>query len=357
MKHNPALDGIRALAVLMVIGFHSFTPGASGGYLGVDVFFVLSGFLITSLLLDEVHRTGSIHLARFYFRRFMRLTPALLLMLCAYLILAPLAWPQMAFRTDVRDVLISTFYLSDYASAFWSLPLYLRHTWSLAVEQHFYLLWPLVVLVLARRFRKSQLAIALGMMYLAFSAWRIYCDLSGDTGYMHSYFRFDTRLSGLTVGSLLAVLLTNSRQRRSRHADLAALSGLAVIALCTWRFQVLSTSAMVFGMAAVEMATLTLIYVAVTADGSFVQRALAHPVPSFIGKMSYGIYLWHYPIFIYLWGRCPWYVTLVGGGVASLTLAVVSYYSVERIARHYARNRKTEAPLRSAKVEPAAASE
>src|SRR5690242_18795216 len=131
MKHNNGLDGIRALAVIMVLGFHAAAPGATGGYLGVDVFFVLSGFLITSLLMDEIEDTGTVSFGRFYLRRFLRLTPPLLFMLATYLVFAPIAWPQMAFHTDVRDVLISTFYLSDYASAFWSLPHYLRHTWSL----------------------------------------------------------------------------------------------------------------------------------------------------------------------------------------------------------------------------------
>jgi peptidoglycan/LPS O-acetylase OafA/YrhL len=298
MKHNAALDGIRAVAVLMVIGFHASAPGAPGGYLGVDVFFVLSGYLITTLLVEEVERTGSIRLRRFYLRRFMRLTPALLLMLIAYMLLAPLAWPKMAFHTDVRDVLISTFYLSDYASAYWSAPYYLRHTWSLAVEQHFYLLWPLLVLPLAHNLSRRNFAVTLASLYLVFTAWRIFCDLHGAFAYDHSYYSFDTRLSGLTAGSLMAVLLTGKRRPVWQHAELAALSGLAVIALCSWRFHVLSTGAMIYGIAAVELATLALIYAAMRSEGSRVRRALAHPVPAYVGKMSYGIYLWHYPILV-----------------------------------------------------------
>ena len=324
MQYKPAVDGIRAIAVLMVIGFHSFTPGAAGGYLGVDVFFVLSGFLITSLLLDEMEKTGGLNLGRFYLRRFLRLTPALLLMLGAYLILAPLAWPNMALRTDVRDVLISTFYLSDYASAFWSLPQYLRHTWSLSVEQHFYLLWPLLLLLLTKRFNRSQLAIALSALYVVSTGWRIYWEMQGDFGYMHSYYRFDTRLSGLTAGSLMAVLMGNLRRpAMPRLANMAAMAGLGLIALCSWRFHIESTAAMIFGIAVVEISTLALLYVAVRVEGSFMQRALAHPLPAFVGRMSYGIYLWHYPIFVYLWGRCPWYVILIGGGAVSLLLATV----------------------------------
>jgi peptidoglycan/LPS O-acetylase OafA/YrhL len=337
MKHNPALDGIRALAVFMVIGFHAFAPGASGGYLGVDVFFVLSGFLITTLLVGEVDRTGTIRLGSFYLRRLLRLTPALLLMLTAYLLLAPLAWPNMAFHTDVRDVLISTFYLSDYASAFWSAPYYLRHTWSLAVEQHFYLLWPLLMLALAPRLGRRQLVVTLAVLYAVFTAWRIYCDLHGEFAYEHSYYRFDTRLSGLVAGSLFAVWMTGNRRPAWRHAELAAMTALAVLALCSWRFQVLSTGAMTYGIAAVEFATLALIYVAITTERSRVRRALAHPAPAYVGKMSYGIYLWHYPIFVYMSGRYAWYEILLLGGAASLVLAILSYHSVEKLARDYLR--------------------
>jgi peptidoglycan/LPS O-acetylase OafA/YrhL len=337
MKHNPALDGIRAMAVLMVVGFHAFAPGASGGYLGVDVFFVLSGFLITTLLVEEVDRTGTVRVGRFYLRRFLRLTPALLLMLTAYLLLAPLAWPNMAFQTDVRDVLISTFYLSDYASAFWSHPYYLRHTWSLAVEQHFYLLWPLLMLALAPRLGRRHLAFALAGLYAVFTAWRIYCDLHGAFAYEHSYYRFDTRLSGLVAGSLFAVWLTGNRRPELRHAELAAVTALAVLALCSWRFKVLSTGAMTYGIAAVEFATLVLIYVAMTHERSRVRRMLAHPLPAYLGRMSYGVYLWHYPIFVYMWGRYPWYAILLIGGAASLAMANVSYYTVEKLARDYLR--------------------
>jgi peptidoglycan/LPS O-acetylase OafA/YrhL len=284
-----------------------------------------------------VDRTGSIRLGNFYLRRFLRLTPALLLMLIAYLLVAPLAWPNMAFHTDVRDVLISTFYLSDYASAFWSQPFYLRHTWSLAVEQHFYLLWPLVTLTFAHRLSRRHFAITLAALYVAFTAWRIYCDLHGAFAYEHSYYRFDTRLSGLIVGSLLAVLLTGNRQPAWRHAELAAMTALAAIVLCSWGFHVLSTGAMVYGIAIIEFATLALIYVAITSEDSRVRRALAHPVPAYVGRMSYGIYLWHYPIFVYMWGRYPWYAILFIGGAVSLGLAIVSYHTVEKFARDYLR--------------------
>jgi peptidoglycan/LPS O-acetylase OafA/YrhL len=345
MKHNHSLDGIRALAVVMVLGFHAAAPGAAGGYLGVDVFFVLSGFLITTLLMDEIQATGVIRLGQFYLRRCLRLTPALLLMLAAYLVFAPIAWPQMAFATDVRDVLISVFYLSDYASAFWALPRYLRHTWSLSVECHFYLLWPVMVLVFARRMTRANFCTLLAMLYVVFTGWRVYCDLDGSGGYAHSYYRFDTRLSGLTAGSLLAVLIPYAKTRLSmRYADVVAVLALFSIAVCSWRFHVQSNAAMIFGITVVELAAVVLVYVCFVPGQSVVRAMLAHPVPSYVGKVSYGIYLWHYPIFVYLWGRYPWYVVLFGGGLAAFALAIASYHTVERVARRYARKLRDEGP-------------
>lgn len=345
LKYNPALDGIRALAVAMVVGFHACVPGDSGGYLGVDVFFVLSGFLITSLLLEEVRATGTIDLRGFYWRRLLRLTPALASMLLVYLVVAPFVWPKVPFWVDLRDVLISLFYLADYASAIWSVPLRLRQTWSLSVEEHFYLVWPLLILCLTRLSSRRRMAIALGCMYLLFSGWRIYCDLHGATGYEDSYYRFDTRLSGLTVGGLLAVVLSSNRVLHKKRADLLAFVALSVIALCSWHYRVESTAALTVGMAAVEFATLAMIYIAVNSRGSLLYRLLSLPAMSYVGRMSYGIYLWHYPIFVYMWDKWPWYEIVVIGGLASFALAVLSYHSVESIARSYRRrNARTLQP-------------
>ena len=334
MKYNPALDGLRAIAVLMVMCFHAMTPRTSGGYLGGDVFFVLSGFLITSLLVAETNRTGTIQLKRFYKRRLARLTPALLLMLATYMVLAPFAWPRLSLSNDARDSLIALFYFSDYASAFWSIPDNLRHTWSLAVEEHFYLAWPAVVLLLHRvPSQKKRIAI-LGGMYIAFTLWRIKCDLSGGHSYDHTYYRFDTRLSGLTIGALLAFVL-NTYQEKTPSLDFNFLAPVSffILALCTWRFGIASTAAMTYGIIGVELASLVLIFVVVNTQNGWVYWLLSNRPVAFIGRMSYGLYLWHYPIFHYMWGQFSWYVTLLVGSGISLALAVISYYTVERFAR------------------------
>src|SRR5690349_20309645 len=140
MSRNSALDGARALAVLLVLLHHTRVPGFAGGFIGVDVFFVLSGYLITSILLREADSAGDIRIGRFLLRRALRLYPPLLLMLSAVLILGPSIWPTEQLG---MPVLISALYLSDYATAFYGPLSVIGHTWSLAVEEHFYLLWPI----------------------------------------------------------------------------------------------------------------------------------------------------------------------------------------------------------------------
>ena len=120
--YNPAFDGLRAVAVILVLAGHCDITVFDQGYFGVDLFFVLSGFLITRLLVDEIDTTGRVDIRRFYLRRLLRLAPALLLMLAAYLLVAPLLWPQLNFMSHLRDAALAAFYLSDYSQAFWHNP-------------------------------------------------------------------------------------------------------------------------------------------------------------------------------------------------------------------------------------------
>lgn len=178
MPYVPALDGIRAIAVLLVVFFHAQTPGFHAGYLGVDVFFVLSGFLITSLLLGELASTGGIHLRRFYFRRLARLMPPLIGLIALYLVLAPLVWPEHAHH--IRDAFIAGFYLSDYSVVADVHPVMLKHSWSLSIEQHYYLLWPLLLLLIVR-FRPKEIIGILFGLYIASTLWRIASLASGQS--------------------------------------------------------------------------------------------------------------------------------------------------------------------------------
>jgi peptidoglycan/LPS O-acetylase OafA/YrhL len=194
----PALDGMRAIAVLLVVGHHTHFPEMKGGFVGVDIFFVLSGYLITGILLEELKGAGSIDLKNFYRRRFCRLTPPLVLLVAAYWICGG----GFAFG------LWALLYVTDWMPIDLSNPL--NHTWSLAIEEQFYLLWPVALLGLRRLKAQRMIALLAGLYVLA-TVWRVV--VSQSIGPDVAYFRFDTRLSGLVLGSLLAVILAEQPQR------------------------------------------------------------------------------------------------------------------------------------------------
>jgi peptidoglycan/LPS O-acetylase OafA/YrhL len=200
-----------------VLGYHCRVPGLNPGYFGVDVFFVLSGWLITRLLVEETEAQGRIDLPQFYLRRLLRLGPPLLLLLLVYLAVAPTIWPQLSEGEHLRDAALTGFYLSDYAFAFWEIPKLLRHSWSLSVEEHFYLIWPLVVLLLARCDARRRILILAGLFVLA-TAWRVFEYY--HTGWDATYYRFDTRISGLILGALLATCLPRIGQISDRMANI-----------------------------------------------------------------------------------------------------------------------------------------
>ena len=218
LQYNPALDGLRAVAVVLVMADHCNVPVFDQGYFGVDLFFVLSGFLITRLLVNEIDATGRIDLWKFYLRRLLRLAPALLLLLAAYLVIAPSLWPQVDFMSHLRDAALAGFYLSDYSQAFWHNPKVLIHTWSLSVEEHFYLIWPFAILLLARIEPRWRL-VGLLVIYLLASAWRIF--EYEIVGWDATYYRFDTRVGGLVCGALLATALRHRDSISERAASAA----------------------------------------------------------------------------------------------------------------------------------------
>ena len=165
MRYWPALDGLRGLAVLAVMLFHAQVPQVRGGFLGVDIFFVLSGFLITSQLLREVHIAGRIRWGRFFIRRLIRLQPALLVLLLVYILGWAAGWVPSPGITVARDVGTVLLAMAHWARAFdWHPPDYLGHAWSLGIEEQFYLLWPFVALLVLRfRRRSRRIGVLLGL--------------------------------------------------------------------------------------------------------------------------------------------------------------------------------------------------
>lgn len=323
MKYTPALDGIRAIAVMLVMAFHAKTPWVSGGFLGVDVFFVLSGFLITSILQGEIAQTGRIDIRRFYVRRFARLAPPLGVCLVLYLIAAPHVWPDYYHHT--RDALLAALYLSDYSRALWQMPDILRHTWSLSAEEHFYIVWPLALLLLRPLSHRSALLVLL-LLYAAGTWWRIQClDLNG---WGQAYYRFDTRATGMLAGAATALAI-----RCSYGALLAwpapillAIAGYLITAALSWG----DATALQIGVSCTELATASTIAL-ILQQGAL--RWLGADWLTYIGRLSYGLYLYHFPIMLYLRKTQGWEIALVAGSAAALILAAASYHSVEALVR------------------------
>ncbi|WP_426570973.1 acyltransferase family protein [Aquihabitans sp. McL0605] len=311
----PGLDGLRAVAVFAVVAYHLEILG--GGFLGVDVFFVISGFLITRLLLAERERRGGIALGSFWIRRFKRLLPALLVVLVAVAIGARLwlpAWRLGAIRGDALAALAYVanwrFILSGqsyFASGI--VPTPLRHTWSLAIEEQFYLVWPLVVVGLGKvttHLRRS-VAVVAGVAALASAGWMaVSSSLGMDLSRI--YYGTDTRVFALFGGALLGCWWDPASRRGETHGARrrwaqrwAVVGALALVPVVAFFFLGSNAHAGFYQWGFQLLAVLSVLVVAGVATGRGPQAAvLANPVLVWLGRRSYGIYLWSWPAQVFL---------------------------------------------------------
>jgi peptidoglycan/LPS O-acetylase OafA/YrhL len=365
-----ALDGLRAIAVALVLADHGGIPGLAGGFIGVDLFFVLSGFLITSLLLDELGRTGRIDLAGFWIRRGRRLLPALVLMVLTVAVAREL-FPPGAI-TGLRDDAVSAFFWvanwrfvftkADYFTR-GGTPSPLQHAWSLGVEEQYYLVWPLllmaVALLLALRVRGRGRRATLGGVRLtvfvlatlgtvgsAAAAVVLASDASRD----RIYFGTDTRAQALLIGAAAAALVVHDWTAlmagwsviRSRWGKWAARLlppvGLAVLAAVAHQA---TGSAGEFRhglLSVVAVAAIVVIApVALHQDG-WAARALAWRPLVGLGAISYGVYLWHWPVFLVVNGeRTGWSSWRLFAVRCALTVAVAaaSWWAIEQPIRRW----------------------
>jgi peptidoglycan/LPS O-acetylase OafA/YrhL len=348
LGYQPALDGIRAVAVLGVLVFHAGIERVVGGFLGVDLFFVLSGFLITTLLLREWHRTGGIALGGFYARRVRRLFPALLLVLLAVSVYMRVVAPA-ATRSAVRlDAVSSLFYVANWRFVFshqsyfaGSLePSPLRHLWSLAVEEQWYLVWPLVLTVVLRRLSQRLDVLLAFVLALAVASlgWMAHL-VPAHADSSRAYYGTDSHAYVLLLGAALAIWRHQRPARPAWAARPGQVLGIVGLAVIGWYFVAVAGTAhwlYLGGYVPFVVAGLLVVDAAMAPVPTLFKRLLGLAPLAWIGRISYGLYLWHWPIDVWL---NPARVHLSPHALTALRLAVtfavstVSYYAVERPIR------------------------
>jgi len=318
-RRLPGLDGLRGIAVLAVIIYHADVSLLVGGFLGVDVFFVLSGFLITSLLIEELTQTNTVDRARFYMRRIRRLMPALFLVLFFSVLVSGLFVFDAAYHVR-RDLPWAITFVLNWSYLFFeqsyfvniSRPPLLQHLWSLSVEEQFYVIWPILLVALYKvkignLSPRVKIFVVSATLAIASTAWMIY--LSVTNGYpipndpSRVYFGTDTHAMGLLVGCAAAAMWRNeklnSRLTPDRTTALNALGVFSLAGLAYFFGLVSELNQFLYrgGFLVLSLLTASLVLVAAHPGLKF-GAFLGNPVLKWFGDRSYGIYLWHWPIFV-----------------------------------------------------------
>jgi peptidoglycan/LPS O-acetylase OafA/YrhL len=345
---QPALDGLRGVAVAGVLLFHAGFGWAAGGFLGVSIFFTLSGFLITSLLLAERDSTGRISLGHFWSRRARRILPAALIALAGIALYGlTVADAHQAARlpgdglSALAEVANWRFVLGDQSyAALFSAPSPVQHFWSLAIEEQFYVVFPLLLVGMTLWTRRSRRSLTILVASLAVGS-AVLAALLFSPGHDPSrvYYGTDTRAVELLVGALLAIALTGRRRLEGPKVQIAVAIGgvLALVALiAAWVVVAQSDDFLYRGGLPLHAVLVALVIAAVLVPGP-VRRVLALKPLAALGLISYGVYLYHWPIFLWLSPERTGLdgAALFGERIAlTLAIAVGSYFWIEQPIRH-----------------------
>jgi peptidoglycan/LPS O-acetylase OafA/YrhL len=347
VPHIKALDGLRGLAVALILLFHA--GHFKGGWLGVDLFFVLSGFLITSLLLAEWETSEDVSLVAFWERRVRRLLPALFVLLLGVCLYAVLFAQPSELERIRADGIATLFYFANWHAIFaghdywaiFSTPSPLDHTWSLSIEEQFYLLWPpLVLLVLRRsngsRFTLATVAAGLGLLSVAWMAWLF----DSTSGTARVYFGTDTRAFATLMGALVATgfrsHIRSWPNSSTRFGDFAGALALGTLLVASTLLDGSNPWVYRGGLFALVVAACVVVMSLLVAPHGYVSRCLSVAPLRGLGLISYGVYLWHWPVNLVINQER---MGLSGAGLTivrvlvTLVVAMISFYTVERPVR------------------------
>src|SRR5215207_8690262 len=347
LSYIPGLDGIRAVAVIAVLCYHANAPWALGGFLGVETFFVLSGFLITSLLLVEWQETGRIDLKNFWLRRARRLLPAVWLLLLILPILATF-FARDALPRLKEDIPAALLYITNwvyivrevpYFEAFGRPPL-LQQLWSLAVEEQFYLLWPLILLFLLRTLRNHRFGLLSAFLVLTGISTLWMAGLySPGADPLRLYYGTDTRAAGFLVGAILALLWSPREERKVVRPGISELLGWIGLSTVLFLYNQLNEfqSFLYRGGILLTAFASALLIAGASSRGTWISKILETPLLRWIGSRSYSIYLWHWPVFMLtrpsLDIDLPGVVVRIGQIAITCGLAELSYRWIETPVR------------------------
>lgn len=354
--HLPALDGLRAVAVFTVVALHANFPLRIPGDLGVSAFFVLSGFLITRLLISERERTGDVSIRRFYLRRTMRIFPAYY----AFLLLSYAIDAHAGQRWSPTLLANTLTYTVNYFNAFNHHPTTsVAHAWSLAVEEQFYLLWPLAFVILAARGRRALVA-GVSLAALAAVAWRSWLILGAHVDASYVYNAFDTRLDNLAIGCLLALAVDYERvvAAATMVAKRSWFPIVVLVLLLTSRLALPDAYHYSIGFTVDALLVAVLIAQLLQLYRTCLWGWLEWPAVRYLGTISYPIYLYHQ------WGASVGrriagdgrLVEFAVGVLATILLATGSYYVIERpflkLKARYAPEMRAKTPPPQDRTQP-----
>jgi peptidoglycan/LPS O-acetylase OafA/YrhL len=341
MQYRADIDGLRAIAILPVLLYHAGVPLVTGGYVGVDIFFVISGFLITRLLMSDI-AAGTFSIATFYERRIRRIMPALLTVLAATFTLGYMVSMPGDLADIGRSAVATTLFYSNFhfwlTSGYFEAPhsaMPLLHTWSLAVEEQFYILFPLLLLAIARYARGWFLTVliplALGSLALSIAA--VHYGVAGGFAASGAFYLLPTRAWELLLGALLAIGATRPLIS-PRLNDGAAAIGALLIIVPIFTFTAQTPFPGINALYPCIGAAL-LLYSA--PNGMYANRILSYPAMVFTGKISYSLYLWHWPLIVFATyanggALSAWQTILIIA--ATVGLSVFTWRFVEQPCRH-----------------------